>query len=275
MTSYIFERDTFPCLPGLNGTFSFYHTSSDRKKGISIRHLETYPLDELALPSGELLLGDPFHGIAPRDNAWIDIPPGTYPVLQTWSKAQEDGLSLPARVAYLSLILDLPLWKQRQFEKILLQNAQRSASLMTNLIQPAFWNIPSTWDQQQLQAYGKIGRVRIESGTLAMADRRPFELNMPFDPDFQGRTWLEQFFDHEVPHSWFHAVDSDTPYRTGAANHVYHPEHPEYMILSQAGFGAGEHLVFFELDEHRKKPIALHIDFGLIPRNPFKSLWAS
>lgn len=275
MIPYIFERDTFPCLPGLTGSFAFYHTSADRKRGIALRHLETYALDTLDIPSGQLILGDPFHGFGPSDNAWIDIPSGTHHALQTWAQSQEEGTTMPARVAYLSLILDAQAWKHRQFEKTLLQEAQRSPSVSPTHIKPVLWQIPDTWDQQQLQMYGKIGRVRIESGTLAMGDRRSFESVMPMDPDSQGHTWLERFFEHDMEHSWFHAVDSDLPYRSGGANHRYHPEHEHRMIFSQAGFGAGEHLVFLELDSSRKSPIALHIDFGVIPRNPFKTLWAS
>lgn len=271
---YCYERTTSPFLAMTRGLFHFLHTSPNRETGVAVRQLSILPLGTLHLPTGRLLIEDPFKSLRPHLNRAFVVEPGEYRVVQTVARIGEDEHAHQSRSAYLSLVLDEVRmaerrhWQQQQMEYR--QDPQVDEALRS----PFFPELPrDSFSEQQWKRMAKPS-VSVLTGTVALADQDRFELLMPSDQHDMGEGWLETVFDHGLPGSWFDALDASTPLPVGSAQ-VQLPQGKatDQVILCRTGWGDGQYPVSLEHSQDGH-PIALHVDFGLIPSDPMLALRA-
>lgn len=254
------------------GVFHFLHTSTDRSTGVAVRQLSTIPMGQLALPSGRLLIEDPFRSLRSYLNRSFTLPPGIYRAVQTVARIGEDGEANQYRAAYLSLILDEDLLEERRKHQQALLAQGLDPQISPTCLEPLHPDLPN--DSLSEQQWRRMAQpsVFILTGTVALADQERFELLMPSDEPESGEQWLETVFEHGLPGSWFDALDASAPLPAGSASvGLPHGEDLDRVILCQTGWGDGQYAIVVEHTE-QGQPIALHIDFGVIPSDPMLSL---
>lgn len=282
IADHCYSRRTSPFLPLTEGVFQFLHSSTDRVHGIEARGLRPYLLGHLSVPSGRLLIGDPVGELRRNGNPYLRIPPGRYCIWQTLADVSEQQSGNPLRVAYLTLVLEPALLHRRwQWQQERLLN-DRSPAVPMHALRALSLRARDE-DDEILDAENE--GIFVSSGTVALADAEAFARRMP--DDRPGSSWYDRLFEKGVPGSWFDALDSDTPYRKGAA-HVLLPggsDH-ETVVLSQSGWGDGVYCVIAEHafdygDEADLHPelvrnplkVAIHLDFRVVPFDPARPVY--
>jgi hypothetical protein len=192
---------------------------------------------ELNLDGGQLIACDPFAGLlgAGRD-AWIDVPPGRYPVQVTLAdvSGRNDGSHL--REAYASLLIsDAP-----EVERKALCMLHPGAS-------------PTPVDDDDSWGFG------VDSGTACFADRTSIDRDMP-NPNH----WHHGLFENADPGSWFHRMDDPKHLRDGLANiPLPQGDGSTNIILMHSGWGDGFFPVLGGFDPDGAL-VAVHIDFFVV-----------
>lgn len=264
---HLYERRSSPFLAMTRGSFEFLHTSSHAQTGIALRQLSVAPLGTLALPSGQLLLGDPFGALQNENNVWFELPPGHHPVFLTLAAVGEDKqLTASQRAAYVSVVLDPQAMARRQESQRQKVLHREDPAVDRESLQPLLATLPhGSFSEEEARLKLRPG-VRITSGSMALADAQRFEALMPPNIPDSGRGWLERFFEHGIEGSWFDAMDAGHPWPKGCCN-VPLPDgqEGENLIICPTGWGDGRYAVVMELEQGR--PIALHVDFEVVPHD--------
>jgi hypothetical protein len=251
---------TASALPFLAMTRGHFHWAQGEQRV----QLSILPLGELFLPSGQLLIEDPFHFLRPHLNRHFPAPLGRHSVFQTMARLGT-GDSEPLRAAYLSVVFNEELMnKRRQAQKDRLHQGQ-DPSLDRALLTPLFPTLPrDSFSERDWERMSQPS-VPVLTGTLALADLTRFEGLMPSDLPDIGEGWLETVFDHGVPGSWFDALDNEAPFPPGTANIQLPEGHEEdRIVLARTGWPNGTFPICLETSD-QGEPLALHIDFDVLP----------
>lgn len=271
---WLYERDQGPFLALCRGRFGFLHTSPDRRSGIAVRNLATAPLGSIHVPSGAIVAGDPFRGLKPSANPRYPVPAGTHPVIQTLAQVGEDDRIAALRTAYVSIVYRPDLMAERQaLQRQALADGRDPAIGPKCLARATPWLPDGSFSEAETRRLLRPG-FAVLTGVLGMADADLFEARMPANRDEPGHGWLETLFEHGQENSWFDQLDSDAPWPKGSSNHLLPPGDPDdafpeaNIVLCQAGWGDGRYQAFIE--SFLGQPIALHVDFQVIPSDPME-----
>jgi len=200
------------------------------------RLLWTVPCGELAVPSGRLVACDPFVFLQPRDNPFVTVPKGRFPVFVTlmdFSKAQDKS---HVREAYASILFSS---KKEAFRKAL--------------------PVVREGEERPEQKGDEFIGFGVDAGTACFVDDSVVGPCMP-DP----RTWGADLFENSRPDCWFVRMDDPNHIRGGIANIVLPlARHGENLILFHSGWGDGVYPVVGSFDSSGEL-VAAHIDFFVV-----------
>lgn len=207
-------------------------SAGDRRLG-----LEAVSCGELVLPTGRLVVCDPFAAMRKLGNAEVRVPAGRFPVVVTLAdvSAEQDGSHI--REAYASLVLRDEPEARREF-LVPLAPGQSLPSL----------------EPEEFQGFV------VDAGTACFVDAASLEFGMPEEAD-----WYEQLFDSGEPESWFSRMDDPGHIRPDVAN-ISLPlaKHGENLVLFHSGWGDGVYPVIGGYNAEGVL-VAVHIDFMVIP----------
>lgn len=267
---FLFERDKAPFLALCRGSFGFLHTSPTRLEGVAVRKMSLAPLGSLHVPSGQVVIGDPFSRLKPHGNVRWNVPAGTHRVVQTMAWVGEDDRISAMRTAYLSIVFNQDLMEKRQAwqRKRLADGLDPSPDPSLIKVMGPILPEGSFSEEETQRLLQPI--IPILTGALAISDATLFEDRMPVNRAEVGQGWLENLFDHGTEDSWFDQLDSDSPWPKGSSNHLLPPGEggPDNanIVICQTGWGDGQYEAFMEIIDGQ--PAAMHIDFLLVPADP-------
>jgi len=203
--------------------------------------LSTISCGKLKLPSGKLIICDPFSGMSKSDNHFVQVPPGEYEVIVTLADVSPNLDGSHFREAYASLIID-------------------SASLESSrrFLEPTENGKPSNLQSsnQPLASDEFIG-YGVDAGTSCFADAETIHSNMPNED-----TWYDALFENENNDCWFNQMDDKNLIRKGIAN-ITLPITDNNLILFHSGWGDGYYPVIGGYDL-KGNLIAVHTDFYVV-----------
>jgi hypothetical protein len=210
------------------------HSHSD---GDSRFDLSLVRCGSLQVPSGRLVVCDPFAFMMPEDNPAVDIPPGEYPVVVTLAALKnEAGEVTQYREAYASLLIEDSEEVRRQFIPLLGPN-----------------------EDPPEPKPGEYTGFCVDAGTACFVDQQSLTRGMP-----DGSTWHEDLFENDRSDCWFARMDDPNHIRDGIAN-IPLPKDPSVnLILFHSGWGDG---VFPVVGGYNAADnlVAVHIDFHVAP----------
>jgi len=199
--------------------------------------LSNIPCGKLKLPSGKLIVCDPFAGMSKSENSFIQIPPGEYEVIVTLADVSPNLDGSHIREAYASLIIDA--------------NASENSRKFLELSQSG---VPSN---QPLNS-GEFFGYGVDAGTSCFADAETIEQDMP-----DQETWYEGLFESDDTNCWFNQMDDDKLIRNGIANIPLPMNNGNNLILFHSGWGDGFYPVVGSYDSNGVL-IAVHTDFFVV-----------
>ncbi len=267
ITDYLYERRSSPFLALTRGSFEFLHTSPNGQTGIAFRQLSVAPLGHLSVPSGQLLIGDPFSMLQHENNVWFPVPKGKHQVLLTQAAVGEDKrLTAGQRAAYVSVVFDAEALARRQDEQRIRLLAHDDPSVPFDRLHPTLPVLPDGYFSEAEARQKSRPGIAVLSGSIALSDVRNFEALMPPNLQHSGRGWLERFFEHGIPGSWFDAMDAEDTWPKACCN-VSLPDatNGENIVICPTGWGDGRYPVILETEG--EKTIALHLDFQVVPHD--------
>ena len=190
---------------------------------------------ELKIPSGQLVVCDPFAGLSKTGNAYVSVAPGQYEVVVTLADVSEQFDGSHFREAYATLVL-VP--NAIECERKLLRaeaNAQADQSL------------------QPSEYYG----YPVDAGTSCFTDAQAIAADMPPEEE-----WFEGLFENDDPDSWFNQMDDPSNIRRGLAN-ITLPNSSNNLVLFHSGWGDGVYPIVGGFDAAGQL-IAVHTDFHVV-----------
>lgn len=200
--------------------------------------LQVINCGSLEVPSGRLVVCDPFAAMSPGGNNYIQIPPGKYPVKVTLADVSEHLDQSHLREAYATVVVSEESEVRRSFHHLL----------------PEGEAVPDGLDAEEYIGFP------VDSGTACFVDDTVIASGMP-NPD----TWYETVFDNGSNDSWFYRMDNPNEIREGIANIVLpKAKNGENIVIIHSGWGDGVYPVIVGYDAYGK--IArVHIDFLVVP----------
>jgi len=192
---------------------------------------------ELCMPSGKLVVCDPFADMRRNGNASVRTPSGRFPVRVTVADVSPKQDRSDLREAYTTLVLrDEP------------ESHRRGLALLQ-----AGEPIPL------MNADEFIG-FRVDSGTACFVDEAALQRGMPENES----SWLSQLFENERPDSWFKRMDSAAHLRPGLAN-IPLPLATDgsNLVLFHSGWGDGIYPVVGGYASDGTL-VRVHVDFGVV-----------
>ena len=198
-------------------------------------HLHVVACGILHVPSGRLVIADPFAALRRTGNAYVDVPPGSYPVRVTLAdvSGKDDGSHV--REAYVSLILsDEPEVVRRP------------------LTPSARGTVERDLGPEEYVGFG------VDAGTGCLVDAASLASAMPPEDEWQS------VFDDGTDRSWFARMDADGNPRPGLANLTLpRAEGTENIVLFHTGWGDGSYAIVGGFDAAGRL-VAVHVDLFLL-----------
>jgi hypothetical protein len=198
--------------------------------------LWTVPCGELELPSGRLVACDPFVCLELRNNRYVPVPKGRFPVFVTLADVSKQQDKSHVREAYASIVFSEG------------KEAYRKALSLAKD------------GEKRLEPEGdKFAGFAVDAGTACFVDDSVVGPSMP-NPE----TWYEGLFDNAKPDCWFKRMDDPNHIREGIANIVLPlAKRGENLILFHSGPGDGVYPVVGSFDAAGQL-LAAHIDFFIL-----------
>lgn len=191
----------------------------------------------LYLPSGRLVVCDPFATMRQHHNPEIQVPPGRYPVRVTLADVSETHDGSHIREAYASLVLSPD---REEFRRLL---TPLFAGETPPVLEP-----------------GSFIGFTVDAGTGCFVDAESLSQAMPDES-----SWHEQLFDNPDPASWFNRMDDPHHIREGLANIALpHGKGGENLVLFHTGWGDGIYPVIGGYSRAGSL-VAVHVDFMVVP----------
>ncbi|MGF1845261.1 DUF4241 domain-containing protein [Vibrio clamense] len=199
--------------------------------------LSTIPCGKLKLPSGKLIVCDPFTGLSKSNNIFIQIIPGEYEVIVTLADVSPNLDGSHVREAYASLIIDA--------------NASENSR---KLLELSLSGEPSNRPLNSGEFFG----YGVDAGTSCFADAETIEQDMPVQ-----ESWYEGLFENSDSNCWFDQMDDEKLIRNGIANILLPKDNGNNLILFHSGWGDGFYPVVGSYDLNGVL-IAVHTDFFVV-----------
>jgi Protein of unknown function (DUF4241) len=189
----------------------------------------------LVVPTGRLVICDPFVALEREGNPYVRVAPGVYPVTVTVAdvSGELDGSHL--REAYASLVLNGELEVRRSVLQLGV-----SGETVPELAPDEFVGFP------------------VDSGTACFVDGGAVETAMP-----EG-DWYTDLFNTGQPDAWFERIGDPAHIRSGIAN-ITLPlaTGGENIVVFQSGWGDGYYPVVAGYDAAGQM-VAVHVDLMVI-----------
>lgn len=191
---------------------------------------------ELLVPTGRLVVADPFIFLRPSGNKIVSIPPGRYPVKVTLADVSKEGDGSHIREAYATLLL------------------KESEEVERRII-----NLPQENDDVGTLGPGEYIGFGVDTATACFVDEGALAPGMPAES-----TWDEAIFENNSPDCWINRMDDPSHIRKGIAN-VALPLATDgsNAILIHTGWGDGVFPVIGGYDAAGQLT-RIHIDFFVI-----------
>lgn len=257
---FIFNNQN-PFLALVEGKFQFTGAKTEQKE------LHIVKSGIISVPSGKLMITDPFFLMHKENNPFIIMPSGNYQTYITVSDSSDSFTGEPEFVkeAYLSIIID----KKAMKERIAIQekNIFSGINPAVDSKRLAFMNIEQENISKKEDKGSLFVGVSTVSKVIAIADSDNIRDSMP---DETEKPWFENFFNYDVTNSWFDTMDNPEHIRCGSAN-IRLPKTSEMknnfnnIVLTYCGRDDFAIPAIAELNEENQKIIAIHLDFGVIP----------
>jgi hypothetical protein len=212
------------------------------RSGVSVetsdgpRHLKTVDCGDLFIPSGRLVVCDPFVFLSPTDTPFILVPKGRFPVRVTIADVSETQNGTHLREAYASVIFS----DEEAFERRAIALAKDGE------------------DRPMLVGDDFIG-FGVDAGTACFVDETVVKSCMP-----DSSTWYEDLFENDSDDCWFRRMDDPNHIRAGIANIVLPLGiNGENLVLFHSGWGDGVYPVIGSYGRDGGL-VAVHIDFMVV-----------
>jgi hypothetical protein len=198
---------------------------------------------ELSVPSGDLVVCDPFVGMESTGNAFIRVPKGKHPVTVTLVDVSEGQDRSHVREAYASIYFQEGEEAYRKSIPLAVEDKDRKEPLEDDFT--GFF---------------------VDAGTACFVDAWSIAHCMP-----DSLTWYEGLFENQDPDCWFKRMDDPNHIQAGIAN-ITLPlaRNGENIILFHSGWGDGVYPVVGSFDREGNL-LAAHIDFFVtspVPEKP-------
>jgi hypothetical protein len=194
------------------------------------------PCGNIALPSGRLVVCDPFVSLQPHDNLYVLVPPGNYPVSVTLADVSKNLDRSHIREAYATVRI-------------------------TDGLEAYCQVIPLIRGKMPDPLFGQdkfVGFI-VDSGTACFVDDMVIANAMP-----SAESWYEDVFDNASDDSWFNQMDDPGKIRQGIANiRLPYAANGENIVVIHSGWGDGAYQVIGSFDTANHL-LAVHIDFLVI-----------
>lgn len=198
--------------------------------------LSTLPVGELVLPTGRLVMADPFSTLRTALDTYLQVPPGRYPVVVTLADLSSGRDGSHVREAYVSLLLNRGT--PELFRRMLLQN--EDGDLARHV---------------EMSSEGDFAGFPVDSGTACVVDAGAIQAWMPTDDDWDNATLSD------APASWASRLDAADHFREGLANvPLTRAMNGENIVLVHSGWGDGVYPVVGGFDAGGRL-VRIHIDF--------------
>ena len=198
-------------------------------------HLSVVACGTLDLPSGRLVIADPFAALQHTGNAYVDVPPGSYPVEVTLAdvSGKDDGSHI--REAYVSVLL----------------------SSEPEVVRRPLTPSPRGTVDRELGHEEYVG-FGVDSGSGCLVDAASLATAMPPEDEWS------QVFDDGTERSWFALMDAVGNPHAGLANVVLPlAKNEENIVLFQTGWGDGYYAIVGGFDAAGRL-VAVHVDLFLL-----------
>lgn len=190
----------------------------------------------LVLPSGRLVACDPFAFLQARDNPFVPVARGEYPVTVTLADVSEHLDRSHVREAYATLRL---------------ADGKESHRRVLPLAREG--------EPRPVLAEGESMGFPVDAGTSCLVDDLAVQECMP-SPD----TWYAELFDNSRDDCWFQRMDDPQHIRAGIANiRLPHARNGENIVIIHSGWGDGVYPVVGSYDASGRL-LAVPIDFLVI-----------
>jgi len=227
-------------MPGMNWPNNASWSAGQHEKiaGAGEQKVFTWVVEcgTLYLPSGRLVVCDPFAFMRQRGNPRVIVPPGRFPVTVTLADVSEQLDRRHVREAYASIVFD---------------TAPESYRVALPLVREG--------EEAPVLDDGEYVGFRVDAGTACFVDEASLATCMPDE-----RAWLEDLFENEREDCWFRRMDDPGHIREGLAN-IQLPlaNDGENIVIIHSGWGDGVYPVIGSFDAKRKL-LAVHIDFLVV-----------
>lgn len=198
--------------------------------------LSTVSLGDLVLPTGRLVMADPFSTLRAVLDTFLQVPPGRYPVVVTLADLSSGHDGSHVREAYATLLLrrDTP----ELFRRMLLQNEDGDIARHV-----------------EMSPDGDFAGFPVDSGTACMVDAGAIQAWMPSDADWDNAALSD------APRSWASRLDASDHVREGLANvPLAGAGNGENIVLMQSGWGDGVYPIVGGFDAGGRL-VRIHVDF--------------
>lgn len=194
---------------------------------------------KLRMPTGQLVVCDPFVFLEPTGNPAVVIPPGDYSVKVTLAdvSAKSDGSHM--REAYATLLID-----------------DAAEEVTRRIVTP----LPDgSMADAEMGEDGEYHGFPVDAGTACFVDGGAIESSMP-----AHETWYEGLFENDTADSWFKRMDDPAHIRNGLAN-IPLPlaKDGENIVIMHSGWGDGFYPVVGGFDA-ADRLVRVHIDFMVV-----------
>ena len=220
---------------------AWWSALKDRKRieiGDETYELTTHNCGELIMPSGALIVCDPFAVLSKSIDFFIQVPKGQFPVVMTLAdvSGRNDGSHM--REAYLTLLL-----------------VENEPEVRRRIITPIHGNERAN---EEMGDDGSYHGFPVDAGTACFVDAEAVRECMPAED-----TW-ERIFESESSDSWFNKMDDTQHIREGLAN-IKLPlaKAGENIILCHSGWGDGHYPVVGGYNS-KDELVRVHIDFFVV-----------
>lgn len=194
----------------------------------------------LLMPTGRLVVCDPFAALEKNSDLFVQVPPGRYRVIVTLADVSDDNDGSHMREAYATLMLDETAVEARR----------RIITPCRDAVCPPEMDDDGTY-------YG----FPVDAGTACFVDQGAVDMLMP-----EG-DWYEDMFDNGTPNSWFARMDDPNHIRAGIANiSLPQSRQGENIVIVHSGWGDGHYPIVGGYDASDRL-VRVHIDFLVVFRD--------
>lgn len=201
--------------------------------------LSTVVCGDLVLPSGELVICDPFAGLRSSDNLSIKVPKGSYRVVVTLAYVSEAKDGSHMREAYMTLMID-----------------EAAIEIRREIITPIAGQEPVP---PEMGDDGIYYGFPVDAGTACFVDNQAVTRCMPDE-----NNWNDEVFDNASPQCWFSRMDDPNHIRDGIANiELPLASNGENIVVVHSGWGDGHYPIVGGYDS-ADNLVQVHVDFMVV-----------